>query len=133
MLNSPSSLHVLVIDDHEDLGQIFAILFKIIGCTCELTGSGEKGLRIAKEKIPHLIFCDLNMPGVKNGFDVAREIRSDQRWDSTLLIAVTGDYDNDAKALDAGFDRVYRKPVKFAQINELVADYLAMSREKRIV
>jgi CheY-like chemotaxis protein len=127
---SPSSLHALIIDDNEDLAQLFASLFEVIGCTCDIAGSGERGLKIAGENAPNLIFCDLYMPGAKNGFDVAREIRSDRRYDATWVIAVTASTDpaNDQRAHDAGFDRIYRKPIKFAELTALVNDYLASSR-----
>ena len=54
------------------------------------------------------MFCDLTMPGEKNGFDVAREIRANPALKNTWLIAVTG-YDTPethARAKEAGFDRI---------------------------
>jgi CheY-like chemotaxis protein len=124
MPSPPFLLHALIIEDHEDLAQLFAALFEAIGCTCDLAGNGNVGLEIARKNIPHLIFSDLYMPA-KDGFDVAREIRSDQRFNATWLIAVTASNDpaNEQKARAAGFDRIYRKPIKFAQLTELVNDY----------
>src|SRR5215210_5449449 len=92
MPSSPPLLHVFVIEDNEDLAQLFATLFEVIGCTCELAENGNLGLEIARETTPNLIFCDLYMPS-KSGFDVAKEIRLDRRFDATWLIAVTASTD----------------------------------------
>jgi CheY-like chemotaxis protein len=80
---------------------------------------------MAAETRPDIIFCDLTMPGDKNGFDVAQEIRANPDLSHILLIAVTGFTHLDAcnRALEAGFEQVFAKPVKFAQLQKVLSDF----------
>ena len=57
-----------------------------------------------------------------NGFDLAAELRGDPDLASIPLIAVTG-YPHGPeheRALQAGFERVFEKPVKFAQMLDVL-------------
>ncbi|MFC7513660.1 response regulator [Herbaspirillum sp. GCM10030257] len=127
--NSP--LHALIVEDNCDLARLFGDLLEVLGCTVQIEWNAATGLRAAFESPPDLVFCDLTMPGEKNGFDVAREIRSNPRLDQTWLIAVTG-YDTPethTRAREAGFDRVFSKPVKFAQIQAVLEDVRRADRQ----
>ena len=120
-------VHTLIIDDNKDLARLFADILEVLGCTTSVAWAGEAGLAMAQEKMPDIIFCDVNMPGIKNGLDVAQEIRANKDFDETRLIAITGFNDpesvNEARA--AGFDSVFGKPIKFAQLKEVVESYIA--------
>ncbi|RJF95299.1 response regulator [Noviherbaspirillum saxi] len=121
-ITDTSPLHALIVEDNCDLARLFGDLLEVLGCTVQIEWNANTGLRAAFENPPNLIFCDLTMPGEKNGFDVAREIRSLAEFDRTWLIAVTG-YDapeTHEQALAAGFDRIFAKPVKFAQIQAVL-------------
>lgn len=127
--NSP--LHALIVEDNCDLARLFGDLLEVLGCTVQIEWNAATGLRSAFENPPDLVFCDLTMPGEKNGFDVAREIRSNPGLDQTWLIAVTG-YDTPethTRAHEAGFDRVFSKPVKFAQIQAVLEDVRRVDRQ----
>jgi CheY-like chemotaxis protein len=75
--------------------------------------------------VPDLLFCDLRLPGEKDGFNLAAELRADPRLMHIPLIAVTGydDADEHQRALQVGFECVFEKPVKFAQILEVLNNY----------
>lgn len=118
-----NKLHSLVIEDNQDLARLFADLLEVIGCSTEVAWSGNTGIELALLHKPDLIFCDLKLPGEKDGYAVAREIRASDRFDGTMLVAITGFNHPEAceKARDSGFDRVFTKPIKFAQIKEIVS------------
>ena len=43
---------------------------------------------MAQANLADLVLLDLQMP-IKNGFEVLRELRSDERFDSTPIVALT--------------------------------------------
>lgn len=58
-----------------------------------------------------------------NGYDIAREIRSQPWGRRTLLIALTGwgQAKDRARSREAGFDRHLVKPIDFGELEELLA------------
>jgi CheY-like chemotaxis protein len=66
---------------------------------------------------------DIGMP-VMNGYDAARQIRSQPGGKDTILIALTGWGQNEdrRKTEAAGFDRHIVKPVTLSQLETILAD-----------
>jgi CheY-like chemotaxis protein len=118
-------MRVLVIEDNQDLARLFCDLLEVMGCETEVAFNARTGVERARRVQPDIVFCDLRLPGEKNGFDVAQELRSDEAFARLPLIAVTGysDVDEQRRAREAGFDRVFAKPIKFAEIQEVLKDY----------
>jgi CheY-like chemotaxis protein len=115
-------IRVLVIEDNQDLAKLFCDLLEVMGCATYAAFSARGGLEYARREVPDLVFCDLRLPGDKSGFDVALEMRGDPKLAHIPLLAVTGydDVREHQRARDAGFERVFEKPVKFAQILEVL-------------
>ena len=118
-------IHALIIDDNKDLARLFADILEVLGCTTEVAWAGLAGLERARERTPDIIFCDINMPGEKSGLDVAKAVRADKELDQTRLIAITGfnDHDSIEAARAAGFESIFGKPIKFAQLKEVVESH----------
>jgi CheY-like chemotaxis protein len=119
------SLSVLVIEDNQDLAKLFCDLLEVMGCATEMAFNARHGIEAARRLMPDLVFCDLRLPGEKNGFDLASELSADPALSAIPLIAVTGynDAEEHQRALKAGFRQVFEKPVKFAQIMEVLNTY----------
>jgi signal transduction histidine kinase/ActR/RegA family two-component response regulator len=118
-------LRVLAIEDNRDFAQLFRHMLEIMGCELDITSDARSGLARAHEMLPELIFCDIGLPGDMDGFAFARAVRSDPVLAQIPLVAVSG-YNSPAdvqRALEAGFDRVCGKPVKFADISETLATF----------
>lgn len=122
---SPFPLRILVIEDNRDLAKLFCDLLEVMGCTTRVAFNGRSGLAMLEEDAPDLVFCDLRLPGESSGFDVAVAVRADPRFAHIPLVAVTGydGADEHQRALDAGFVQVFEKPVKFAQMMEVLAKH----------
>lgn len=118
-------LRVLVIEDNQDLAKLFCDLLEVMGCETSAAFSARGGVEAATKTLPDVVFCDLKLPGERSGFDVARELRANEETKRIPLLAVTGydDVREHKRALDAGFERVFEKPVKFAQILEVLNSY----------
>jgi CheY-like chemotaxis protein len=104
---------VLVIDDHDLNRELAREMLQRRGCRVILARDGEEGVQRARNEHPGLVLVDLAMPR-KDGFAVARELRSDPATARTPLVALTalamrGD---DERVLQAGFDGYLPKPLE---------------------
>jgi PAS domain S-box-containing protein len=120
----PCSLRILVIDDMPSITNFMSILLKKLGHEVIIANNGPEGIAKAREFKPEVILCDIGMPGM-DGYDVAREIHSDDRLKNAYLIALSGyAQPEDLKnSMDAGFDRHLAKPVRMAVLKDTLAEY----------
>lgn len=82
---------------------------------------GDAGLAIARQEKPDLIILDILMPG-RNGYDILRDIRSDDDISSTPVILVTVE-DDRHMALREGATELITKPVVPSRLEEVLAVY----------
>jgi CheY-like chemotaxis protein len=116
---------VLVIEDNPDFGQLLCDILTIQGCVTEVAHEALLALEMARAAPYDVIFSDINLPGTVSGLGFARLLRADPQLSHTPLIAVSGytaDEDRQ-RALDAGFNLVFPKPVKFADLSMALATY----------
>jgi signal transduction histidine kinase len=112
---------VLVADDNLDAGESLAMLLRLDGHEVELASNGPDALQVFERTKPDVAILDIGMPGL-SGYEVAQRIRGNGNND-VLLIAVTGwgqDADK-ARAVNAGFDYHFTKPVDPAALSALLS------------
>ncbi len=118
--------HVLVVEDNEINQDLIVRRLKKRGFKVSLAGDGEEGLNLIRTIRPDIVLLDMSIPK-KDGWTVAREVRSEERDYRTPIIALTahamqGDRE---KALDAGCDEYESKPIEFEQLFEKMDALLA--------
>jgi PAS domain S-box-containing protein len=116
-----TGLTVLVIDDNVDAAATLQALVELNGHLCLVAADGESGIAIARTAIPDLTLLDIGLPGM-NGYEVARQLRSQPMLAGMALFAVTG-YASDADrqhAMESGFDGHLSKPVSYEQLMQRV-------------
>jgi CheY-like chemotaxis protein len=116
---------VLAIEDNRDFAQLFRHMLEVMGCELDIASDARSGLARARAILPELIFCDIGLPGDMDGFALAKAVRGDAALAHIPLVAVSG-YNSPAdvqRALEAGFNRLCGKPVKFADISEALATF----------
>ena len=106
---------VLIIDDEPPVVEVVSrALYGLDGGIRIATAEDgfEAGLQMAAFQ-PDLLILDLMMPRM-NGFQVCRLVRQDPAMAHTRILVITayGSRDNVARALAAGADAVYHKPVE---------------------
>jgi CheY-like chemotaxis protein len=103
---------VLVIEDNPANMELMTYLLRAFGHTVLEAVDGRQGVRVAAEARPDLVVCDLQLP-VLDGYEVARTLKADPSLRATPLIAVTAFamVDDRRKALAAGFDGYFSKPI----------------------
>jgi two-component system cell cycle response regulator len=116
---------VLVVDDDPVNADLLGYLLRAFGHDAALTLSGAEALRDADARLPDLVLCDIQMPGI-DGYEVLRRLRADRRFDGTQIVGVTalamvGDRE---KVLAAGFDGYMAKPITPETFVEEIEKYL---------
>ncbi len=103
---------VLIIEDNRDAAETLQELLGIEGYEVRLAFSGQEGVEAARAWSPHLILCDIGLPGM-NGYGVAEALRRDRRTQGTRLVAISGysQPEDVERGRAAGFDAYLPKPV----------------------
>lgn len=118
---------VLLADDNFDAVSILAELLRLDGHNVHTASDGVQALALAERLRPDVLVLDIGMPGL-NGYQVARQVRTQPWGRRLLLVAATGwGQDNDRQAaLDAGFDRHLTKPFDPLTLSALIAGHDAV-------
>jgi PAS domain S-box-containing protein len=119
-------LKVLVVDDNVDAAETLATVLEMTGRTTRTVHDGAGVLAAASEFAPDVILLDIGLPTM-SGHDVARQLRADERFSRTVLIAVTGwGSDTDRRrSRESGFDDHLTKPIDLAALEPLLAQAAA--------
>ncbi|HEU5137541.1 MAG TPA: PAS domain S-box protein [Steroidobacteraceae bacterium] len=113
---------VLIADDNRDAAESLAMLLEMHGHTITVVSDGRQALAAIESSPPEVALLDIGMPHI-DGYEVARRVRGDTRTREVLLIAVTGwgQEQDKARAMAAGFDLHFTKPIEPQQLIELLA------------
>jgi PAS domain S-box-containing protein len=112
---------VLIADDNRDAAESLAILLRMDGHEVTVVHDGKEALAVFAADRPEVVLLDIGMPEL-NGYEVARQVRENSLGRAVTLIAVTGwgqDADK-ARALAAGFNHHFTKPVEPERLAELL-------------
>jgi signal transduction histidine kinase/CheY-like chemotaxis protein len=107
--NNAKADTILVIDDDAAVRDLMTRFLGKLGFNAVAAGSGETGLRLAREIRPRIITLDVVMPGL-NGWDVLSELKDDPELASIPVIMVTI-VDNESLGLDRGASDYLVKPI----------------------
>jgi two-component system CheB/CheR fusion protein len=113
----------LLIEDNVDAAESMALLLQLNGHEVVLAHSGQEGLEKARGFRPHVVLCDIGLPGALDGYAVARALRGDPDLHSARLIALTGygQEEDQRRAREAGFDLHLTKPADPEILQRLLA------------
>jgi CheY-like chemotaxis protein len=106
------SARILIIEDNEAAMDLMVYLLHTSGYRTFSAENGAEGLRLAKQELPDLIVCDINLPEM-DGLEVLRLLKENSGARSIPIVAVTalaivGDRE---RLLRAGFDGYISKPI----------------------
>ena len=116
---------VLVVDDDPDIRDLLCEILALYDFEANGGRDGAEGLRLARQWRPQAIVLDLMLPDI-NGYEVCRELRSDEGADAVgilLLTCMQGHADR-VRGFQAGADRFVTKPfnpdVVVAELRSLI-------------
>jgi CheY-like chemotaxis protein/uncharacterized protein YbcI len=126
------SLRVLVVDDNRDGADALGLLLEQLGNQVHVTYGGTQALDIAIAFRPDLMLVDLVMPDI-DGCGLVMRIRQIATFVHTIIVAITGQKDEEHKALatKSGFDAVLVKPVALTEIKAVLASVVQVVAEGR--
>jgi CheY-like chemotaxis protein len=123
---------VLVVEDNPVSQLLAAEVFKRLGCQVDVVGNGLEAVDVFTQLPYDLVLMDCDMP-VMNGFDATRRIRGlEGAGRHVPIIAMTASaLQGDAeKCLAAGMDDFMSKPLRYAQIGQMVEHWLTLAQER---
>jgi CheY-like chemotaxis protein len=105
-------LRILCADDDHDTADTLAMMLEIVGLTATACYDGRTALAAAEATHPDVLILDLSMPGL-TGDEVGRRVRAQTWGSSTVLVALTGLPEEEARrrTAEARFDLHLTKPV----------------------
>jgi two-component system CheB/CheR fusion protein len=132
---SPAT-YVLLIEDNPDAAESLREALELVGhYEVEVAADGRTGLARARElarthdRPPEVVLCDIGLPDM-DGYDVAREMRTDPLLHDALLVALTGYAlpGDIRRAAEAGFDMHLPKPPNIDRIKEIISEAETFAR-----
>ena len=116
---------ILLIEDNTIIRENTIELLELSGYHVFVAENGRKGVTLAKEKMPHLILCDIMMPEL-NGYEVFRELNADPLTTDIPFIFVTASAEKSEmkKGLDLGAWGYISKPFEVPDLLATIKDCL---------
>ena len=102
---------ILVVDDDRDIVRLVRSYLEKAGYEILTAYDGETALKLLRAERPQLLILDLMLPD-RDGWDVARAVRSDSQISSTPIIMLTARVEDNDKivGLEIGADDYITKP-----------------------
>jgi two-component system, chemotaxis family, CheB/CheR fusion protein len=110
-------LRILVIEDAQDIREVFTLLLRAEGADVESAANGREATELIDQRQFDVVLSDLGLPDIP-GDVLIRELRS-RSARATRVMVVTG-YGEPflSRARQAGADVVFTKPVEWSRILE---------------
>jgi CheY-like chemotaxis protein len=117
--------NILVVEDNEDLRQMFASILRFFGYQISEAGSGSEAIEKAVFTKPSLILLDLSLPDM-NGIDAARAIKNNRITSDIPIIACSAYSTGEEmeEALRAGIVAYLQKPIPVALIKAKIEEFI---------
>ena len=108
---------ILIVEDNEMNRDMLSRRLARRGYEVLVAIDGESGIRVARDRAPHLILMDMSLP-IIDGWEATRRLKADAALKHIPIIALTAhamaaDRDN---ALAAGCDDYDTKPIELARL-----------------
>lgn len=119
-------MQVLIIEDEERLADALGQIMAEAKYMVDIVHDGKEGLLYSTSDIYDVIVLDVMLPG-KNGFEIARELRSQKISTPILMLTARDEIQNKVAGLDSGADDYMTKPF---EPEELLARIRALTRRQ---
>jgi CheY-like chemotaxis protein len=123
-----SKRRILVIDDDAFVRESLTALLRKDGYLATEASSGAQGIELALRAPPHMILCDLLMPGI-DGFGVLARVRAEPSTAAIPFVFITSSTDPGDSRLgfQLGANDYLVKPIDCAMLSALVRERLGQT------
>jgi two-component system, cell cycle response regulator DivK len=121
---------ILIVEDNPKNLKLVRDTFQVKGYRTIAAGTGEEGVRLARDQQPALVLMDIQLPGI-SGIEAFRQLRADPTTRAIPVIAVTASVmaQERQKVMAAGFDGFQGKPISVRELLETVRGILDKSAQ----
>ncbi len=117
---------ILIVDDNAANLKLARVLLQAEGYEVRAAANAEEALAVLKGYRPRLILMDIQMPGM-DGLELTRRLKADPSLSHVVILALTsyamkGD---EEKAMAAGCDGYFAKPIDTRRLPAQIAEFLA--------
>jgi|GEM_PF-865572 len=116
-------IDVIVVDDDPDALDLVRAILAEAGAEVRTAASAAQGFEAFTGRPPHVVLCDIEMPG-EDGYAFVRRVRGLTRaaggFVPVVALTAYGGMQERIRALDAGFDMHVPKPVDPAELRTVV-------------
>jgi CheY-like chemotaxis protein len=125
MTEKPRELRFLVVDDNEDIRDVFCRLVERAGHAASTASDGQEAVETLQGETFDVMLLDLTMPRM-NGVDVVRWLRAHPDVAPDLKIVVISAWAGEHRAVlqELGIDSVMQKPLRIQQLTDLISETL---------
>ncbi|GAA1915813.1 response regulator [Nocardioides hwasunensis] len=118
-------LSFLVVDDNEDIRDVFCRLVERAGHKAATAADGQEAVDTLQVETFDVMLLDLTMPRM-NGVDVVRWLRSHPDVAPDLKIVVISAWAGEHRAVlqELGIVTVMQKPLRIQQLTDLISETL---------
>lgn len=123
---------ILIVDDNDNNLQLLGGLLKAQGYRIQVAKNGVAALGTVHQSVPDLILLDIMMPEM-DGFDVARRLKSDDRYRHIPIIFISANNDENSivRGVECGGQDYVSKPFIKRELLARVHNQLAISMNER--
>jgi two-component system cell cycle response regulator DivK len=115
---------ILIVEDNEKNLKLLRDLLQVKGYQTLEAGTAELGIELARRHTPHLVFMDIQLPGM-DGVAALGQLRADPATAKIPVLALTAFamQDERQRFRSAGFDGYLVKPINIRELLEVVGEY----------
>lgn len=124
-MGTAKQLRFLVVDDNEDIRDVFCRLVERAGHLASTAGDGQEAVDVLERESFDVMLLDLTMPRM-NGVDVVRWLRAHPDVAPAMKIVVISAWAGEHRSVlqELGIDTVMQKPLRIQQLTDLISQTL---------
>lgn len=124
---------VLVVEDDPDAGEALVDILTAYGHDVRIAFDGEHGLRLLHQRLPDVVFLDVEMPVLDGPGMSMRMLLLDAGMEKVPIVLLSGVPDLRAIAAQVGTPYFLSKPCTFADIDHMLDRVAAEGRPPHTV
>ena len=125
----PADPLILLVDDTEDIRDIWRRALSKAGFRIVEAVDGEDGVQKTREFLPDLVVMDMTMPRL-NGVEASRRLKADSLTAAVPIIVISADDDVKGEARAVGCDGFMLKPVRHPDLISNIRRLLTEAEER---